>query len=128
VADEVVRVFYDSDGQPSRVVFSASLWPVVDNIGNPQICFRRAPPSYSGRPNYLGKDSSNVIGFATIESAGSNYRTLASFTDVSTLSGTTTINLKNDSNPPAPSSGETYSSGAPSFVPDSSVSLQLIAF
>jgi len=121
-----MRVFYANPPQPSYV-FS----PFPDG---PSQAFNISPaksPSFGGQRagGYLGVDGSGVLCFALPKDNFSytQYSIVRRMSLVSTLGASTVVTGQHILNAPAPISGDTYSSGCPTIVPDESYTVYLVA-
>lgn len=110
------KVFYDSNGTPVM----ASIHRLCNVGTGPSSAYSFGLNSANALSfkagYYLGIDSSNVVGWA-IPNADSSQFAIYKLAKVTTLNGSTTLTCTDgQTSTPAPSSGDTYSSGAPSFT------------
>jgi len=121
-----VRVFYATPPQPSYVF---SPYPA-----GPSQAFNISPaksPSFADQRagGYLGVDGSGVLCFALPKDNFSytQYSIVRRMPLVGTLGASTVVTGQHMLNAPAPVSGDTYSSGCPTIVPDESYTVYLVA-
>ena len=99
--------------------------------GGPVVAFN-GDGTLWGTCGYLGLDSSGTLawvspaGFSSTSGAVTGYTGVYAMPARSNIGDTTTLQYKCTGAVPTPASGSTYSSGAPSFAPDGTVSLTLV--
>lgn len=136
-------VFYDKDGPTLLGYTNRIASPTSSMISCLQLndstfgsgFVQNAGPlsPWLGNPNqrpagYLGRDASGTLGWATQNEQTKVYVALWSMPEVTTPGGTTTLKCLATSNPPAPVSGNTYSSGVPAIPsPTATVTMRLVA-
>jgi hypothetical protein len=117
-----VRVYYDVTGTPvdafSPVVGPSEAWNATPAAG--------ATKFTAG--GYLGLDPTGTLCWALPATyTYQQYAYLKSMRPASTVGASTILFSMQTTTAPAPTSGKTYASGCPRFIPDASTSLVLVA-
>jgi len=133
VLANIVRVYEASGGgQPVYLMFHQTASPI--SCATPAPAYPVDPAmsastiAGSKLGGWLGRDSSETTCWVVpVDSTYAAYKAVFSLTNAVNVGDSATVACDATSTPTPPTSGSTYASGCPTFTPDASTTLQLVA-